>query len=105
MTDGADAARVSLAAGAAHDNRTVALSDFGHRAEGEDTPPRCEETATADDDLVGVVGVALVSDVIEPAELCSVAREHPVARGGCEESAEFCLCPVAPLDPATLLHG
>ena len=105
VTDGADAARVSLAAGAAHDNRTVPLSDFGHRAEGEDTPPPREETATADDDLVGVVGVPLVADVIEPAELCAVAREHSVARGGCEESAEFRLCPVAPLDPATLLHG
>ena len=90
--------------GAAHDNRPLPLFDFGHRAEGKDTPPPGEETATADDDLVGVVGVTLVADVIEPAEVCAVAREHSIARGGCEESAEFRLCPVAPLAPAILLH-
>jgi hypothetical protein len=68
------------------------LSDFRHRTEGEDTPPPREETATADDDLVGAVSVALVA-------------EHPVAPGGGEEAAEFRLCPAAPLTPATLLHG
>jgi hypothetical protein len=81
------------------------LSDFRHRTEGEDTPPPREETATADDDLVGAVSVALVADVIERAEVRAVAREHPVAPGGGEEAAEFRLCPAAPLTPATLLHG
>ena len=101
----AGGARGSLRAGAAHHNRPVTLSDFGHRAEGEDTSPPREETATADDDLVGVVDVALVADVIKPAEVCAVARKHAVARGGREESAECRVCPVAPPVPATLLHG
>ena len=87
----------------AHHNRPLPLSDVGHRAEGEDAPPPREETATADDDLVGVVGVAL-EDVIEPAELRAVAREHAVARGGCEEPTEFRVFPVAPLAPTILLH-
>jgi len=44
------------------------LPDLRYRAEGEDTPPPREETATADDDLVGVVSVPLVADVVQPAE-------------------------------------
>jgi hypothetical protein len=70
-------------------------------------PPR-KETVTADDDLVGVVSVPLVADVIQPADVRAVAREHPVALGRGDEAAEFRLCPVAPLAalaPATLLHG
>ena len=105
VTDGADAARVSLGAGAAHHNRPLPLFDFGHRAEREDTPPPREETATADDDLVGVIGVPHVADVIQPPEVRAVTREHSVAPGDGEEPAEFRLCPVAPLAPATLLHG
>ena len=79
----------SLGAGAAHDNRPLPLFDFRHRAEGEDTPPPREETATADDDLVRVVNVPLVADVIQPAEVRAVAREHSVASGDGEEPAEF----------------
>ena len=104
VTDGADAARVSLGAGAAHHNRPLPLFDFRDRAEGEDTPPPCDETATADDDLVGVIGVPHVADVIQPPEVRAVAREHSVASGDGEEPAEFRLCPVAPLAAATLLH-
>ena len=96
---------MSLGAGAAHDNRTVPLSDFRFRADGEDTPPPREQTATADDDLVGVIGVPHVADVIQPAEVRAVACEHSVASGDGEEPAEFRLCPVAPLALATLLHG
>jgi hypothetical protein len=76
-----------------------------HRTEGEDTPPPREETATADDELVRVVDVPLVAEVIQPADVRAVAREHPVALDDGEEPAEFRLCPVAPLAPATLLHG
>ena len=50
----------------------------------------------------------LVADVVQPADVRAVAREHPVAPGGGEEAAEFRLCPVASLTalvPATLLHG
>jgi hypothetical protein len=96
---------VSLGAGAALDNRTVPLSDLRHRAEGEDTPPPREETATADDDLVGVIGVPHVADVIQPPEVRAVAREHSVASGDGEEPAEFRPSPVAPLAPASLVHG
>jgi hypothetical protein len=99
---------VSLGTAAAQHNRSLPLSDFRHRTEGEDTPPPCEETATADDDLVRAVSVPLVADVIQPAEVRTVAREHPVASGGGEEPAEFRLCPAAPLAalvPSTLLHG
>jgi hypothetical protein len=108
VTDGADAARVSLGAGAAQQNRPLPSPNLRHRTEGEDTPPPCEETATADDDLVRVVNVPLVADVIQPADVRAIAREHPVASGGGEEAAEFRLCTVAPLAalaPATLLHG
>ena len=104
LTDGADAARVSLGADAAQHNRPLPSPDLRHRTEGEDTPPR-EETTTADDDLVGVVNVPLVADVIQPAELRAVAREHPVAAGGGEKPAEFGLSLVAPPIPATLLHA
>jgi hypothetical protein len=96
------------AAGAAQDNRPLPSLNFRHRTEREDTPPPREETATADDDLVGVVSVPLVADVIQPAEVRAVAREHPVAPGAGEEPAEFRLCPIASLAalvPATLLHG
>jgi hypothetical protein len=102
---GADAARVSLGAGAAQHDRPLPSPNFRHRTEGEDTPPPREETTTADDDLVRVVSVPLVADVIQPADVRAVAREHPVAPGDSEEPAEFRLCPVAPLAPATLLHG
>ena len=46
----------------------------------------------------------LVADVIQPADVRAVAREYPVAPGVGEEPAEFRLCPVALLVPATLLH-
>jgi hypothetical protein len=48
---------------AQHD-RPLPWVDFFHRAEGEGTPPPREQAAAADDDLVGVVSVALVADVI-----------------------------------------
>jgi hypothetical protein len=102
VADGA-AAWVSLCAYAAQHDRLLLSPDFRHRTEGEDTPLR-EETTTANDDRVGMVNVPLVADVIQPAELRAVAREHPVAPGGGEKPAEFCLCPVAPPIP-TLLHG
>jgi hypothetical protein len=104
VTDGADAAHVSLRAGAAQHNRHLPSPDFRHRTEGEDTPTPREEAATADDNFIGVVSVPLVADVIQPAEVRAVAREHPVASGGGEEPTEFRLCPFAPLVPATLLH-
>jgi len=102
----ANAARVSLGPGAAQHNRPLSSPDFRHSPEREDAPPPREETATADDDLVGVVSVPLVADVIQPAEVRAVAREHPVASGGGKEPTEVRPCPVALFAPATLhLHG
>jgi hypothetical protein len=94
--------------GAAQHNRPLPSPNFRHRTEREDTPPPREETAAADDDLVRVVNVPLVANVVQPAEVRAVAREHPVAPGGGEEAAEFRQRPVAPLAalvPSTLLHG
>ncbi len=96
--------RVSLAAAAQH-NSPLPSPNVHHRTEWEPTPAPREETATADDDLVRVVKVPLVADVIQPADVRAVAREHPVAPGDGEEPAEFRLCLGAPLAPATLLHG
>ena len=65
VTDAADAARVSLGANAAQQNRPIPSPNIRHRTEGEDTPPPRKKTATADDDLVRVVNVPLVADVIQ----------------------------------------
>ena len=69
---------------------------------------RAEEAAAADDDLVGVVGVPLVADVVEPADRPAVLGEHPVAFRGSEESAEFSLgfeTPLGALVRVSLWHG
>ena len=105
VSDGAAAGRVSLGAGAAQHNRPLPSPNFRHRAEGKDSPPPREETATADDDLVRVVGVPLVADMIQPAEVCAVARAHPVAPGGGEEPAKFRVFLSLRSSPATLLRG
>jgi hypothetical protein len=47
------------------------------------------------DDLVGVVSVALVANVIEPADGRAIARHHPVALGGGKQATEFRLPPQA----------
>jgi hypothetical protein len=105
VTDGADV-RVSLGApSAAEHDCPLPSSNFRHRAEREDTPLPREKTATADDKLVRVVNVPLVADVIQPADVRAVAREDAIASGDGEEPAEVRLCSVAPLAPATLLHG
>jgi hypothetical protein len=104
VTDGAGA-HMSFGAGAAQHNRPLPVPDFRDRSEGEGTAPSREETATADDDLVGAVSVLLIADVIQPAELRAVAGEHAIAPCGGEEPTEFRLCPVAPLAPAILPHG
>ena len=96
---------MSLGASAAQHNRPLPSPNFRDRTEGEDTPPPPKETATADDNLVGVVNVPLVADVIQPTEVRAVAREHAIAFGDGEEPAQVRLSPVVLLAPATLLHG
>jgi len=56
------------------------------------TAPR-EQSAPANHDLVGVIGVPLVADVVEPTELRSVASHDPIAGGGRKQTTEFRLSP------------
>jgi len=43
----------------------------------------------ANDDLVRVVGVALVANVVEPADRCPVAGQDAVALGRSEQATEL----------------
>jgi hypothetical protein len=55
-----------------------------------------------------VVSVPLVADVVEPADVVTVACEDPIVLGGGEEAAEFSLPSEAPFDAlvaAPLRHG
>jgi hypothetical protein len=52
-----------------------------------------------------MVNVPLVADVIQPADVRAVARQHAIAPGDGEKPSEIRLRPVAPLALATLLHG
>ena len=46
--------------------------------------PFQEQAASANDDLVRVVGVLFIADVVEPTEVSAIACEDPVAGGGRE---------------------
>jgi hypothetical protein len=73
---------------------------------GASSPP--EDTAASQDDLVRVVRVPLVANAVERAHVLAVRREDPIARGGCEQSAQFGApseIPIAALVPAPLPHG
>jgi hypothetical protein len=75
--------------------------------EGKRSPLR-EQAASTDDDPVGMVGVPLVADVVEPAQLSTVSRHHPVARRGSEQPTELRLLAQALLStllPAPLGHA
>ena len=77
-------------------------------AEGKGTTPLEEQAASANDDLVGVVGVLFIADVIEPTNVGAIACHDPVASGGREQATELRLPPQALLciliaDP--LIHG
>jgi hypothetical protein len=67
-----------------------------------------EQAAPANDDLVGMVGIPLVADVIEPADMCTVARHDSVALGGRKQATELRL-PSQPrlgaLIAAAMPHG
>ncbi len=54
--------------------------------------------APANDDLVGLVGVSLVTNGVEPAEVRAVARLDPMSAGGGKQTTELCLSPQALLD-------
>ena len=59
------------------------------RTEGKDAAPPRENGAPANDDLVWVVGVALVAHVVELTEVRPVACHQLVAVGGGEEATEL----------------
>ena len=57
--------------------------------------PLQEQAASANDDLVGVVGVLFIADVVEPTNVGTIACHHPVASGGREQATELRLPPQA----------
>ena len=70
--------------------------------------PLQKQAASANDDLVGVVGVLFIADVVEPTNVGAIACHDPVASGGREQAPELRLPPQALLciliaDP--LIHG
>jgi hypothetical protein len=62
-------------------------------AEGNGTVPPRKQASPANDDLVGAIGVALVTDVVEPAEMRAVASYNSVPLGGGEQATELRLPP------------
>ena len=73
---------------AQHD-RSFPRSDFLDFVEGEHAPASRAEAASADDEFVWVIGMLLVAEMIEPAEIRAVACQHPVAFGGSEQATEL----------------
>jgi hypothetical protein len=70
--------------------------------------PLQEQAASANDDLVGVVGVLFIADVVEPTDVGAIVCHDPVASGGREQAPELRLSSQALLciliaDP--LIHG
>ena len=70
--------------------------------------PLQKQAASANDDLVGMVGVLFIADVVEPTDVPAIACHDPVASGGREQAPELRLPPQALLciliaDPR--IHG
>jgi hypothetical protein len=80
----------------AHDHRSLTLLDRLDRAEAKDVVPPRDQAASANDELVGMVGMPLVADVIKPADVRAVARHDTIALGGGKQATEFGL-PFQPL--------
>ena len=57
--------------------------------------PLQEQAASANDDLVGVVGVLFIADVVEPTDVRAIACHDPVASGGREQAPKLRLPPQA----------
>jgi hypothetical protein len=51
--------------------------------------PLQKQAASANDDLVGVVGVLFIADVVEPTDVRAIACHDPVASGCREQAPEF----------------
>ncbi len=85
---GSGRTRARVALHAEHD-RPLPRPHLGNRAEGESTAPLRQQRVPANDDLVRVVGRALVANVVEPADCCAVAGQDAVAIGGGEQATEL----------------
>jgi hypothetical protein len=81
----------------AQDDRPFARCDRLDHAKGEGTTPPRQDGAPPNNDLIGMVGVPLVADVVEPAEVRPVTCNHPVALGGGKEATELRLPSGTPL--------
>jgi hypothetical protein len=57
--------------------------------------PLQEQAASANDDLVGVVGVLFIADVVEPTDVRAIACHDAVAGGGREQAPKLGLPPQA----------
>ena len=57
--------------------------------------PLQEQAASANDDLVRVVGVLFIADVVEPTEGPAIVCNDPVASGGREQASNLRLPPQA----------
>jgi len=73
----------------AQNDRSLTWTHFCDRAEGKSAAPLRRQRTAANDDLVGVIGVALAPNVIEPADGRTVARHHSVAHGSGQQATEF----------------
>jgi hypothetical protein len=77
-------------------------------AEGKGTLPLQEQAASANDDLVGVVGMLFIADVVEPTDVRAIACHDAVAGGGREQAPKLGLPPQALLCiliAGPLIHG
>jgi hypothetical protein len=79
----------------AQDDRPLPRPHRFDAAEGKGTTPLQEQAASANDDLVGVVGVLFIADVVEPTNVGAIACHHPVASRGREQATELRLPPQA----------
>src|SRR5712691_3382722 len=73
----------------AQDDRPFPRFDCLDHAEGKGTTPPRQDGAPPNNDLIRMVGVPLVADVVEPAEVRPVTCNHPVALGGGKEATEL----------------
>jgi hypothetical protein len=55
--------------------------------------PLQEQAASANDDLVGVVGMLFIADVVEPTDVRAIACHDAVAGGGREQAPKLGLPP------------
>ena len=73
----------------AQDDRPLPRPHRLDAAEGKSTLPLQEQAASANDDLVRVVGMLFIADVVEPTDVCAIACQDAVAGGGREQAPKL----------------